>query len=33
MPEMNKKYPVNTAVWIATALLSAEVFDRNPACW
>lgn len=26
------KYPVNTAVWIATALLSAEVFDSNPAC-
>jgi len=32
MPEINKKYPVNTAVWIATALLSAEVFDSNPAC-
>lgn len=32
MPEMNKKYPVNTAVWIATALLSAEVFDSNSAC-
>ena len=26
------KYPVNTAVWIATALLAAEVFDNNPAC-
>lgn len=26
------KYPVNTAVWIATALLAAEAFDNNPAC-
>lgn len=24
------RYPVNTAVWIATALLSAESFDSNP---
>lgn len=32
MPEIDKKYPVNTAVWIATALLSAEAFDSNPAC-
>lgn len=26
------RYPVNTAVWIATALLSAESFDSNPVC-
>lgn len=26
------RYPVNTAVWIATALLAAEVFDSNPTC-
>lgn len=26
------RYPVNTAVWIATALLSAELFDSNPVC-
>ena len=26
------RYPVNTAVWIATALLSAEEFDSNPVC-
>lgn len=26
------RYPVNTAVWIATALLSAEAFDSNPVC-
>lgn len=26
------KYSVDTAVWIATALLSAEVYDNNPAC-
>lgn len=32
MPEIDKKYPVNTAVWIATALLAAKVFDRNPTC-
>ena len=26
------RYPVNTAVWIATALFAAEVFDSNPTC-
>ena len=31
MPE-TKKYPVNTAVWIATALLAAEVYDNNTTC-
>ena len=32
MDNINRKYPVNTAVWIATALLSLEVFESNPAC-
>jgi len=27
-----QKYPVNTAIWIAVALLSAEVFYNNPTC-
>lgn len=31
VPEI-KKYPVNTAVWIATALLAAEVYDNNTVC-
>lgn len=32
MADINKKYPVNTAVWIATALLAAETFERNSEC-
>ena len=29
---MEKKYPVNTAVWIATALLAAEKYENDPLC-
>ena len=32
MSDINKKYSVNTAVWIATALLAAETFERNSEC-
>ena len=29
---MEKKYPVNTAVWIATALLAAEKYENDSLC-
>ena len=29
---LEKKYPVNTAVWIATALLAAEKYENDPLC-
>lgn len=32
LSERRTKYPVTTAVWIAAALLSAEVFENNPVC-
>ena len=32
MSDINKKYPVNTAVWIATALLAAETFEKKSSC-